>query len=172
MREEYIKHVRTMLAKEARGVGLEASVTGRRSTSSRSTRDAEPESCSTTRSTTWSRSASFVDSARECYEGPAWCTRTGAGARPLPRLLRDEPKGQHVPVPPHDGDRAVRRAHGGADRTPEMHRVRRGGRRGALALQGTERAGGPEEIRALFAWLRQILDLAAAPWRTPESCAR
>ena len=80
------------------------------STSTRSGRRCTIRAASSTRSTTSSRSASSPSSVRDCYEalgrGPL---AVEAGARPLQGLHRAA-QGQHVPVAPHDGDRAQGRA--------------------------------------------------------------
>src|SRR5438046_2705362 len=80
-----------------------------------------------------------------------------AGARP-PQGLHREAEGEHVPVAPHDGHRSQGRP--GRDPDPHARDApdRRGGHRGALALQGEEVGQGQA---------RRVAPLATAAYRDP-----
>ena len=127
-----------------------------RSTSTRSTRRCRRSTSSTIRSTTWSRSASLVDSARECYEALGVVHQNW---KPVPGRFRDYiamPKANmyqslHTTVIGPFGERMEVQI-----RTNEMHRVAEAGIAAHWKYKGQNQTGSPQEIER-FAWLRQLL---------------
>ena len=109
----------------------------------------------------------LVDSVKDCYGAigvihSLWKPLPG----PLQGLGRDA-QVQHVPGPPHDGDRA----RGPAARDPDPHARdaphRRVRRRGALDLQGGRRQARP---RQKVEWLEHLLDWQQEP-KDPQEFA-
>jgi GTP diphosphokinase / guanosine-3',5'-bis(diphosphate) 3'-diphosphatase len=156
-REEYIKHVRTMLAKKLEESGLEASVTGRPKHFFSIYQKMQSQNLLYDQIYDLVAFRILVDSARECYEALGV---VHAHWKPVPGRFRDYiamPKANmyqslHTTVIGPFGERMEVQI-----RTPEMHRVAEAGVAAHWRYKGQNEPGGPEEIER-FAWLRQILD--------------
>ncbi len=133
-----------------------------RSTSTRSTRRCRRRTCSTTRSTTWSRSACSSTRSASATRRSASCTRTGSRCRAASRTTSRMPKANmyqslHTTVIGPYGERIEVQI-----RTHEMHRVAEAGIAAHWRYKGQSQSGSTQEIER-FAWLRQLLRVAAAP---------
>ncbi len=156
-REEYIKHVITVLTKRLEEAGIEATVTGRPKHFFSIYQKMQSQNLLYDQIYDLVAFRILVDSPRECYEGLGVVHQHW---KPIPGRFRDYvamPKANmyqslHTTVIGPFGERMEVQI-----RTPEMHRVAEGGVAAHWRYKGQNDAGGPEEIQR-FAWLRQILE--------------
>ena len=102
----------------------------------------------------------IVENVRACYETLGVVhSQVDADPGALQGLHRAA-QAQHVPVAAHLGDRAARRAHGGAD--PHRRRCtaspRRASPRTGATKKGASTRRGDDKDQKRFAWLRQLME--------------
>jgi GTP pyrophosphokinase len=156
-REEYIKHVRTVLARELEEAGLEATVTGRPKHFFSIYQKMQTQNLVYDQIYDLVAFRILVDSPRECYEALGV---VHAHWKPVPGRFRDYvamPKANmyqslHTTVIGPFGERMEVQI-----RTPEMHRVAEAGVAAHWRYKGQAEPGGAEEVER-FAWLRQMLE--------------
>jgi guanosine-3',5'-bis(diphosphate) 3'-pyrophosphohydrolase len=156
-REEYIKHVITVLTKRLEEAGIEATVTGRPKHFFSIYQKMQSQNLLYDQIYDLVAFRILVDSPRECYEALGVVHQHW---KPIPGRVRDYvamPKANmyqslHTTVIGPFGERMEVQI-----RTPQMHRVAEAGVAAHWRYKGQTEAGGPEEIQR-FAWLRQILE--------------
>jgi guanosine-3',5'-bis(diphosphate) 3'-pyrophosphohydrolase len=156
-REEYIKHVRSVLSKKLEEAGLDATVTGRPKHFYSIYQKMQSQNLLYDQIYDLVAFRIVVDSSRECYEALGVAH---AHWRPVPGRFRDYiamPKANmyqslHTTVIGPFGERMEVQI-----RTPDMHKVAEAGIAAHWRYKDQNETGGHEEVER-FAWLRQILD--------------